>query len=94
MAEGQTPGDGETSPFGNHKGATQAGPSSSGRDFSKENRPQEKGNPEERYCPDSPPEGGALPFEDADKASQEARGEMTGQLVEKPKHMPFKLGGG
>lgn len=111
MAEGTTPGDGNASPFGDSKGATQAdGPSSGahnfiedpashapatgGRDFSKESRPQKDGDPEDRYCPDSPPDGGALPFGDTDKASQAARDDMTGQVADKPKHMPFKLGGG
>lgn len=77
MAEGQTPGNGYTAPFGNGDGATQAnGPSSgahdflkdpasgapagSGRDFTKESRPQQMG-----ACPPNPqsvPNGGNLPF--------------------------------
>lgn len=69
-------------------------PATGGRDFSKENRPQKDGDPEDRYCPDSPPDGGDLPFEQADKASQDVRDDMTGQLVEDPKHKPFKLSGG
>lgn len=109
--EGKTPGSAYASPFGDTKGATQAGgplsgahnfiedpashaPATGGRDFSKESRTQEKGDPADRYCPDSPPDGGDLPFDDADKASQEARADMTGELVDKPKHVPFKLSGG
>lgn len=33
MGEGQTPGDGSSSPFGNHNGATMAGPSSGAHNF-------------------------------------------------------------
>lgn len=69
-------------------------PATGGRDFSKESRPQEKGDPEDRYCPDSPPDGGDMPFGQVDKASQAARDDVTGQLVEEPKHKPFKLSGG
>lgn len=108
--EGKTPGNAYASPFGNSKGATMGGPSSGahdfikdpashapatgGRDFSQESRTQKTGDPADRYCPDSPPDGGTLPFEDADKASQDVRDDMTGQLVEEPKHKPFKLSGG
>jgi hypothetical protein len=68
-------------------------PATGGRDFSKESRPQQMGYPEDRYCPYSPPEGGDMPFEQIDKASQASRDEMTGQLAEEPKHKPFKLSG-
>jgi len=110
MAEGKTPGDAANSPFGDSKGATQATGASSGahnfleeptsntsdggRDFTKENRPQEAGDPADRYNESSVPDGGDLPFEQTDDtADNDERGMQIGQIVDKPKAKPFKLSG-
>ena len=94
-SKGATQADGASSGAHNFiEDPASAAPKTGGRDFSMESRAQKTGNPEDRYCPDSVPDGGDLHFEDMDDASQAARGDMTGQLVEKAKHMPFKLSGG
>jgi len=93
--KGATEGDGASSGAHNFlEDPASHAPAAGGRDFSKESREQKQGSPDDRYCGDSVPQGGDLPFEDADKASQEARADMIGELVEKPKHVPFKLSGG
>lgn len=103
MAEGQTPGDGSVSPFGDHKGATEgggatgahdfltdpkgSGAASGGRDFTKESRAQTAGAP--GYNAESVPEGGTLPFPAADAKGPSAADVGTAVAVEK--HKPFKV---
>lgn len=77
MAEGKTPGNGMTSPFGNGNGATASGDSSGahdfltdpkgsgaaagGRDFTKESRPQSDAKKEVEPNSQEIPAGGLIP---------------------------------
>ena len=107
MAEGKTPGDAVVSPFGDHKGSTQAAgpysgahdfltnpkgsaPPGSGRDFTKESRPQKADGPAPDINADSVPDGGKLPYPAADPKGPSSAD--AGTLAGAAKHKPFKLG--
>jgi len=101
MAEGNTPGNGSTSPFGNGAGATQtAGPARGGNDFT--TNPNGNGTPPGRFAepvnrpqkgradgwnPDTVPKGGRLPFVDP-SSRQGASLQVAGSAKK-----PYRLGG-
>ncbi len=105
MAEAKTSGDGKTSPFGNGQGATAAGasggghdfttdPKSSGaggggRDFTKESRPQTEAKVEVIPNAQEIPAGGKVLRADPGPVSRAFSGTAAG--VSPPK--PFKLRG-
>lgn len=103
-SEGSTPGDGSTSPFGNHKGATMAGPSTGahnfledpasgapkegGRDFAAE-QPNKQQPRDDEEIAGSVPAGGPLPYPAADPSAGERARENNPGVADKAP-LPFK----
>lgn len=102
--EGNTIGNGKTSPYGNGDGATTAGPNSGahdfikdpsttqgasgGRDFTKESRSQSEASPEVTPNPQEIPAGGKILFADPGPVSSKVSG--TASHIE---HKPFRVKG-
>lgn len=100
MAEGKTPGNASTSPFGNGQGATQASgaasgghnfltdnsspPGGQGRDFTKESRPQSEAKDENQPNSAEIPAGGKLMKADPGPVSSKIAGDAKGIAPAKP----------
>ncbi|GAC1475631.1 MAG: hypothetical protein PVSMB8_00430 [Vulcanimicrobiaceae bacterium] len=87
MGEGQTPGDGKSSPFGNHKGDTQsmANAATGGRDFTKEHHGAGTlGTPDNSLDKDSIPAGGPILKPDPTPVSEKVAGPSGGPVPSKP----------